>query len=261
MVPLTHTWYRCVGHCCGAFTNGLQFCHIRYISPGGVTQVDHESAQLSRLEAVVVASPKLPGHPGPHRTCYKDPGTQMNGEREADPPRWSAQVVPLPLHISLWVVPYAGRTPPVLVGSALCWAQPSESCGGQGPVAKSPAKRPAAVRSSRSFTAPTGHHRSYYRDSDEWRKGSGPPTVVGTRGSSPPSLKLVGRVLCRAEPSEFRAGHMLVAKPPAKGPAAMGCGGSLTAPAGIHKAMEKGEPTPHGGRHKWFLSPLTEACG
>ena len=43
--------------------NGPQFCHIRYIRPGGVTQVDHESAQLSRLEAVVVASPNSPASP------------------------------------------------------------------------------------------------------------------------------------------------------------------------------------------------------
>ena len=37
--------------------NGPQFCHMRYI-PGGVTQVDHESVQLSGLQAVVVASPQ-----------------------------------------------------------------------------------------------------------------------------------------------------------------------------------------------------------
>ena len=36
----------------GPSPNGTQFCHIRYIRPGGVTPVDHESAQLSRLEAV-----------------------------------------------------------------------------------------------------------------------------------------------------------------------------------------------------------------
>ena len=47
----------------GPLPNGPQFCHIRYIRPGGVTQVDHESAQLSRLEAVVVASPKSPASP------------------------------------------------------------------------------------------------------------------------------------------------------------------------------------------------------
>jgi len=47
----------------GPSPNGPQFCHIRYIRPGGVTQVDHESAQLSRLEAVVVASPKSPASP------------------------------------------------------------------------------------------------------------------------------------------------------------------------------------------------------
>ena len=40
----------------GPLPNGLQFCHIRYIRPGGVTPVDHESAQLSRLEAVAVES-------------------------------------------------------------------------------------------------------------------------------------------------------------------------------------------------------------
>ena len=42
----------------GPSPNGMQFCHIRYIHPGGVTPVDHESAQLSRLEAVAVESPK-----------------------------------------------------------------------------------------------------------------------------------------------------------------------------------------------------------
>ena len=42
----------------GPSPNGTQFCHIRYIRPGGVTPVDHESAQLSRLEAVAVESPK-----------------------------------------------------------------------------------------------------------------------------------------------------------------------------------------------------------
>ena len=42
----------------GPSPNGTQFCHIRYIRPGGVTPVDHESAQVSRLEAVAVESPK-----------------------------------------------------------------------------------------------------------------------------------------------------------------------------------------------------------
>ena len=32
----------------GPSPNGTQFCHIRYIRPGGVTPVDHESAQLHR---------------------------------------------------------------------------------------------------------------------------------------------------------------------------------------------------------------------
>ena len=43
----------------GPSPDGPQFCHMRYVCPGGVTQVDHESAQLSRLEAAVVASLKL----------------------------------------------------------------------------------------------------------------------------------------------------------------------------------------------------------
>ena len=38
----------------GPSPNGPQYCHIRYIYPGGVIPVDHESAQLSRLEAVAV---------------------------------------------------------------------------------------------------------------------------------------------------------------------------------------------------------------
>eukprot|EP00670_Eutreptiella_braarudii_P003542 CAMPEP_0174300584 /NCGR_PEP_ID=MMETSP0809-20121228/58540_1 /TAXON_ID=73025 ORGANISM="Eutreptiella gymnastica-like, Strain CCMP1594" /NCGR_SAMPLE_ID=MMETSP0809 /ASSEMBLY_ACC=CAM_ASM_000658 /LENGTH=126 /DNA_ID=CAMNT_0015406175 /DNA_START=2246 /DNA_END=2626 /DNA_ORIENTATION=- len=41
----------------GPSPNGMQFCHIRYIRPGGVTPVDHESAQLSRL------APQLRGKP------------------------------------------------------------------------------------------------------------------------------------------------------------------------------------------------------
>ena len=47
----------------GPSPNGLQFCHFRYIPLGGVTPVDHESAQLSRLEAVAVESPKSPESP------------------------------------------------------------------------------------------------------------------------------------------------------------------------------------------------------
>ena len=47
----------------GPSPNGPQFCHIQCIRPGGVTPVDHESAQLSRLEAVAVESPKSPDSP------------------------------------------------------------------------------------------------------------------------------------------------------------------------------------------------------
>ena len=44
----------------GPSPNGPQFCHIRDLRPGGVTPVDHESAQLSRLEAVAVESVLAP---------------------------------------------------------------------------------------------------------------------------------------------------------------------------------------------------------
>ena len=67
--PGDHVWYhsRTLGAhvlatVVGPSPNGPQFCHIRYIRPGGVTPVDHESAQLSRLEAVA-ESPKSPESP------------------------------------------------------------------------------------------------------------------------------------------------------------------------------------------------------
>ena len=58
----------------GPSPNGPHFCHFRNILPGGVTPVDHESTQLSRLEAVVVGSPKSPESPdvtqtSPARHC------------------------------------------------------------------------------------------------------------------------------------------------------------------------------------------------
>ena len=48
----------------GPSPNGPQFCHIRYMGPGGVTLVDHESAQLSTPEAVAVESPLQSPPPG-----------------------------------------------------------------------------------------------------------------------------------------------------------------------------------------------------
>ena len=59
----THLVHMCWPLFWGLYQNGRQFCYIRYIRPGGVTQVDHGSAQLSRLEAMVVASPKSAGSP------------------------------------------------------------------------------------------------------------------------------------------------------------------------------------------------------
>ena len=62
--PGDHVWYHSstlgahvLATVVGPSPNGPQFCHIRYIRPGGVTAVDHESAQLSRLEALAVESP------------------------------------------------------------------------------------------------------------------------------------------------------------------------------------------------------------
>ena len=57
----------------GPSLNGPQFCHIWYIGPGGVTPVDHESARLSRLEAVAVESPKSPESPDVTQFALKYP--------------------------------------------------------------------------------------------------------------------------------------------------------------------------------------------
>ena len=59
----------------GPSPNGPQFCHIRYIGPGGVTPVDHESARLSTLEAVAVESPKSPESPDVTQFALKYPCT------------------------------------------------------------------------------------------------------------------------------------------------------------------------------------------
>ena len=59
----------------GPSTNGPQFCHIRYMRLGGVTEVDHENAHFSRLEAVVVALPKSPESLGV--SMASEPQTQI----------------------------------------------------------------------------------------------------------------------------------------------------------------------------------------
>ena len=83
------------------------------------------------------------------------------------------------LPYSLWVVPYAERNPPMLVGRALCQAEPSMTCVGRGPVAKPPVMGPAA---------------------DTWR---GSQTAL----SKPPTggwhELIVGGALCRGEPSNI----------------------------------------------------------
>ena len=71
----------------GPSPNGPHFCHIRYIRPGGVTPVDHESAQLSRLEAVAVESPKSPESPDPphppvqHTPCLSCKPSMCNSSK------------------------------------------------------------------------------------------------------------------------------------------------------------------------------------
>ena len=104
----------------GPLPNGPQFCHIRYIRPGGVTQVDHESAQLSRLEAVVVASPQSPVSP------------------DITPMASQPQTPAVCLH--QWRVPqfalkYPCNLPPPPRGETVTW-QPSPPPGGGGTVAR-----------------------------------------------------------------------------------------------------------------------------
>ena len=79
----------------------------------------------------------------------------------------------------LWVVPYAGQSPPMLVGRALCRAEPSMTCVGRGPMAKPPVMGPAASTRHGSETAL-----------------SGPP-----KGGC--HELLVGSALCQAEPSNI----------------------------------------------------------
>ena len=77
----------------------------------------------------------------------------------------------------MWVVPYAGRNPPMLVGGALCRAELSMTREGQGPMAKPRVMGPTAGTWCRSQTAQ-----------------SKPPA-----GRCPEPL--VGGALCRTEPS------------------------------------------------------------
>ena len=63
----------------GPSPNGPQFCQIRYIRPGGVTPVDHESAQLSRLEAVAVES-RLRDNPASSPSAVSRPSTILEGD-------------------------------------------------------------------------------------------------------------------------------------------------------------------------------------
>ena len=125
----------------------------------------------------------------------------------------------------LWVVPYAGRNPPMLVGCALCRAEPSLTCVGRGPVAKPPVMGPAADTRRGSQTAlsepPTGGCHELLvggalcraepsRRHDAQQRGPQHMPFREDRGAAPPrwtaqvflpSLQLVGGALCRAEPS------------------------------------------------------------
>ena len=84
----------------------------------------------------------------------------------------------------LWVVPYAARRPPMLVGSPLCRPEPILET-----------RRPAKGRTTHAI----------------WRgPGSYPPVWKAQLFLSP--LQLVGRALCRAEPSMTCVGRGVVAK-------------------------------------------------
>ena len=108
---------------------------------------------------------------GAHNTC--------RFERAGELPPRGGQHRCSSLPCSLWVVPYAGWNPPMLVGHALCRAEPSMTCVGRGPVAKPPVMGPAAGTWRGSQTAL-----------------SEPPTG-GCRE------QLVGGALCRAAPSNI----------------------------------------------------------
>ena len=95
---------------------------------------------------------------------------------------------------NLLAVPYAGQNPPMLVGGALCRAEPSITRDGRGPVAKPPVMGPAASARRGSQTAL-----------------SKPPT-----GRCPEPL--VGGALCRAEPSIIGGCRDLQVKPPVRWP-------------------------------------------
>ena len=174
----------------------------------------------------------------------------IDEDRGAAPPRWTAQVFLPPLQLvggalcraepshacgwcpmpggtlpCLWVVPYAGRNPPMLVGGALCRAEPSMTREGQGLVAKPPVMGPGAGTWHGSQTAlsepPTGgchellvggalRRAEPSRKHDAQQRGPQHMPFREDRGAAPPrwtaqvflpSLQLVGGALCRAEPS------------------------------------------------------------
>ena len=84
----------------GPSPNGTQFCHIRYIRPGGITPVDHESAQLSRLEAVAHVFSLLASVEGTTvcleipLQCPPPPGTPSLGDRLPPAPGRPSRATP-----------------------------------------------------------------------------------------------------------------------------------------------------------------------
>ena len=103
----------------GPSPNGPQFCHIRYIRPGGVTPVDHESAQLSRLWRLnhpcnpppPTGTPSLgdhllPSHPGDRRALTREfaGGAGYLPWRPSPPPplRLSRRPTPVFLVVLAW---------------------------------------------------------------------------------------------------------------------------------------------------------------
>ena len=74
--------------------------------------------------------------------------------KEADPPPVVGNSGSYSHALKLVLVPYAGRSPPMLVGGARCWVEPYKTGGGLGLMAKPPTREPAAMWCNGSLTTP-----------------------------------------------------------------------------------------------------------
>ena len=84
------------------------------------------------------------GHTARRRGPEHPPFMRTRGSPCSAQHMWSS------LPSGLWVVPYAGWNPPMLVGGALCRAEPSITGGWQDPLVKPPVKRPPGARHPQS---------------------------------------------------------------------------------------------------------------